>query len=209
MAVSKATGEIDGWLEIAATTGMREGAIQDVSGKRHFTLWIGNALITTTAQTIGTKITIEIRTDTGDAVDNWSVLTEFRGVTGTAVTLALDATEPAAETAIACTNPVTANMDNDGKFKFIEHGTDANSEIVYQTANSGDAGDTITIGRGGLAHEQTSSSALFDIDDADDEAVKEYPIRIPQDADAVRVMYHNQGASAVMTRCRFTNETGE
>ena len=208
MATTKSTAAVDTWLVIAQGA-FREGADTDVSDAYSSTLYIDCALNTTTAHT-GTEIIVDIGTDTGDADDNWSTLVRFIGVTGTAVSLSLDDTEPIGETSIAMTNPVTANMDNDKKYKFIEHATDANSEIVYQTANSGDAGDTITI-QDGLAHEQTSSSTIFDIDSATAEAVSQHQIDIPASADRVRVRYNNNfdpDGSTVFTRCRISKLTG-
>lgn len=203
---TKAGSVIDAWLEVAQDA-IRIGAEQSVATDVDMALLIDVALVTTTAHT-GTRVTVQISEEAaGDGF--WTSLQPFIGPLGTAVTLALDATEPIGETSIACTNPVTANMDNDGKFKFIEHATDADSEIVYQTANSADAGDTVTIAYG-LANEQTSSSALFDIDDAVDEAVIQRVIPIPASATRVRVIYDNKydpDGSAVFTRCRLANMT--
>lgn len=209
MALGKSTTEIDAWAEIAQA-GFREGANYDVSDMYDAILHIDCALSSTTAHT-GTEIIVQIGTDTGDADDNWSTLVRFISVTGTAVLLAFDATEPSAETSIAVTNPVTANMDNDKKFKFVENTTAADSEIVYQTANSGDAGDTITI-QDGLTHEQDiTTSIIYDIDDAVAEAVKQHQVAISAPADRVRVFYNNNydpDGSTVFTRCRITKLTG-
>jgi len=197
---------IDAWLEIAQNA-VREGAEHDVSADYDVILGIDVALCTTTAHT-GTEVIVQYSEEAaGDGF--WTTCARFIGPTGTAVTLALDATEPVGETTLAVTNPATANMDNDGKFKFIEAATDANSEIVFQTANGGDGGDTITIAYG-LANEQSNTSALFDIDSATAEAVKSYPAAIPASASRVRVLYNNKydaDGSAVFTRCRIANVT--
>ncbi len=209
MALTKTTAEVDAWAEIAQA-GIREGANTDVSDAYSSTLHIDCALSTTTAHT-GTEIIVQVGTDTGDANDNWSDLSRFVGVTGTAVLLAFDATEPIGETTIAVTNPVTANMDNDKKFKFVENTTAADCEIVYQTANSGDAGDTITI-QDGLTHEQDiTTSIIYDIDDANAEAVSQHQVDVPASADRIRVLYNNNfdpNGSTVFTRCRITKVTG-
>lgn len=209
MALTKSTAEIDAWAEIAQA-GIREGVNTDVSDMYAATLHIDCALSSTTAHT-GTEIIVQIGTDTGDANDNWSDLVRFISVTGTAVLLAFDATEPIGETTIAVTNPVTANMDNDKKFKFVENTTAADSEIVYQVSNSGDAGDTITI-QDGLTHEQDiTTSIIYDIDSATAEAVKQHQIALPSSADRVRVLYNNNfdsNGSTVFTRCRITKVTG-
>lgn len=208
MTLAKGTSEIDAWAEVAQA-GLREGAIQDVDPNYSHTLHIDVALSSTTPHT-GIEIIVEAGTDTGNARDNWSVLTRYVCCVGTAVADPLTATEPAAETTLATTDVPGNNMDNDKKFKFIEHNTPANSEIVYQTGNSG-AGDTVTIGRGGLAHEQDSNSIIYDVDDAVTEALKQQSISIPFDYDRVRVLYNNNydsDGSTVFTRCRITKATG-
>lgn len=209
MALTKSTAEVDAWAEIAQA-GFREGVNTDVSDSYSATLHIDVALSSTTAHT-GTEIIVQVGTDTGNADDNWSTLTRFTGATGTAVLLAFAATEPIGETAIAVTNPVTANMDNDKKFKFVENTAAADCEIVYQTANSGDAGDTITI-QDGLTHEQDiTTSIIYDIDNATAEAVTQHQIDIPSSADRVRVFYNNNfdpNGSTVFTRSRITKLTG-
>lgn len=209
MALSKSTAEVDAWAEIAQA-GFRLGAEFNVADAYSATLFIAVALSSTTAHT-GTKIIVQIGTDSGDADDNWTLLVEFIGVTGTAISTILAATEPVGETTLAITNPVTNNQDNDGKRKFIENITPADSEIVYQSANSGDAGDTVTI-LVGLAHEQDiTTSIMYDIDDAEAEAVSEHAIAIPPSADRVRVLYNNNfdpDGSTVFTQSRITKMTG-
>lgn len=123
------------WQEIAQNTVLESGTI-DVSASWGSTLHIDIALSSTTAHT-GTEIVVQMASEA--AVDDaWSEVTRFVGPTGTAIAIAFAATEPATETTIAVTDPATNNMDNDGKFKFIENAVAADCEIVYQTANSGD-----------------------------------------------------------------------
>lgn len=209
MAATKAGASIDAWAEIAQN-GIREGAEQSVAADYAQLLLVDCALVTTTAHT-GTEIIVMVSEETsGDGV--WSVLPggRFIGPTGTAVVDTLNATEPVGETTLAMVDPETSNLDNDGKFKFIEHTTPADSEIVYQTANSGDAGDTITIAYG-LANEQDTNSQVFDIDDARAEAVGQYVIPIPPEVTRIRVLYNNKydpDGSAVFTRARFANISG-
>ena len=209
MALLKSTAQVDAWAKIAQA-GNREGANTNVSDAYEATLHIDVALSSTTAHT-GTEIIVQVGTDTGDANDNWSTLVRFISVNGTAVLLAFDATEPIGETVMAVTNPVTANMDNDKKFKFVEDTTEADSEIVWQVSNSGDAGDTITI-LDGLTHEKAlTSSIIYDIDDANAEAVSQHVIDIPSSVDRIRVIYNNNNdpdGSTVFTRCRITKLTG-
>lgn len=209
MSAIKSPASVDVWAEIAQA-GFREGAVVDLQGVYSAVLHIDVALSSTTAHD-GTEIIVLIGTDTGDADDNWSILVRYTAVTGTAVLLALAATEPVGETVIAVTDPVTANMDNDKKFKFIENTTPADSEIVYQISNSGDAGDTITLLKG-LTHEQDiTTSIIYDIDNAKSEALSMHQIDIPNSADRAQVYYNNNfdsGGSTVFVRCRVSKLTG-
>ena len=126
------------WQEIAQAGFLETGSI-DVSGSQATTLHIDVALSNTTAHT-GTEVRTFIGSEAG--VDgSWTELPggRFIGPIGTAVALALAATEPAGETVIAIDNPVANNMDNIGKLKFIENTVAADSEIVYQTAVGADA----------------------------------------------------------------------
>lgn len=208
MALTKSTAEIDAWAEVAQA-GLREGVNTDVSGNYASTLHIDCALSSTTAHT-GTEIIVQVGTDTGDADDNWSTLVRFIGPIGTAISTALAATEPIAETVLAIDNPVTNNQDNDKKFKFIENTTQADSEIVYQVSNSADAGDTVTI-QDGLTHEQDiTTSIMYDIDDVVDEAVSQWQVDIPISADRIRIIYNNNfdpDGSTVFARARITKVT--
>jgi len=208
MALTKSTTEIDEWAEVAQNS-TRLGTAHDVSGCYAATLHVDCALSSATAHT-GTEITVQIGTDTGDANDNWSTLCQWIGPTGTPVTANIAGSEAADQTVLSVTNPATQNVDNDGKFKFIEDtGSAANSEIVFQTANSGDSSDTITI-LDGLAHAKDASDDLWDIDSATDEVVGQYQIEIPMPADRVRVlinnMYDADGATC-HTRTRITKVT--
>ena len=207
MAPTKTTAEVDAWAEIAQGAS-RLGAEKDVSGANTATIHIKMALSNTTAHT-GTEAIVQIGSDIGDGNDNWETIARLIGPIGTAVSVTLNATEPIGETSLATLNPVTANMDNDGKSKFIEHTTPANSEIVYQSANSGDAGDTITILKG-LGHEQDTNSTIFDVDDAVVEAVIQVSVEIPHDADRVRVIYNNNfdpDGATVFTSARISTTT--
>jgi len=208
MALTKTAAGVDAWQEINQNDVLL-GAEIGIEGGYGIHLHIKCALSSTTAHT-GTEIIVQVGTDTADAKDNWTTVDRFIGPVGTAVSLTLNDTELAGEVVLAVTNPVTANMDNDGKFKFIEHATPANSEIVFQKSNSGDAGDTITI-LDGLGHDQNSSSVIFDIDDSEIEAVGMYVVEIADTADRVRVIYNNKydpDGATVFIECRITQTTG-
>lgn len=212
MALTKSTGERDAWEEVGQNS-VREGTWEDFSGCYAAELHIDVALSSTTPHT-GTEVIVQIGTDTGDKEDNVTNWVRYTCCVGTAVTLELASNEDAGQTVLDATNPVTANMDNDGKFKFIENKTTpANSEIVYQTANSGDSGDTITI-LDGLSHNQigtsSSKSAFFDIDHATTEAVSMQTIKLPFECDRARVLINNKyddNGSTVYSRTRYTKVT--
>jgi len=207
MALTKSGAEVDAWAAIAQNT-VREGAAVDVSDAYAATLHIDCALGNTTVHT-GTEIIVQISSAaSGDAY--WSNFMRFIGPTGTAVDANFkDATEAAGETTLSIDNPVTENVDNNKKFKFVEHDTDANSEIVYQTANTADDTDTITV-LDGLTNEQTSSSNLLDIDHVTTEAVIMYTLDLPMPSLRARVIYNNgydPDGAIVYTRCRISKVT--
>ena len=128
--------EVLAWQEIAQAGFLESGSI-DVSGSQATTLHIFMALSSTTAHT-GTEIIVQIGSEAG--VDgSWSTTTRYIGPIGTAFSTAFAATEPAGETVIAIANPTAGNLDNVGKFKFIENPTAADCEIVYQTECGADA----------------------------------------------------------------------
>jgi len=206
--LTKSVAAVDEWAEVAQNT-IREGATVDVSGCYAATLHIYCCLSSATAHT-GTEIIVQLSSNTsGD--EDWTPLTKFIGPIGTAHKIDLGGDEAAAQTVLTVTDPVTNNLDHNGKFIFIEHtGTVANSEIVYQTTNSGDAGDTITI-LDGLTNAQTAAASdFYDIDHATNSAVGMYPIPLPMSANRVRVIYNNTydaDGATVHTNCRITKTT--
>jgi hypothetical protein len=207
MALTKAVAVVDAWAEVAQNA-VREGAVADLTETFDAVLLIDCALSSTTAHT-GTEIIVQVSSNTtGD--EDWHVLTRLLGPVGTAVKADFAGTEAAGQTVLSVTNPATANVDNDGKFKFVEHtATAANSEIVFQTADSGDDGDTVTV-LDGITNEQTADSDLFDIDSATASAVGQYVIPIPFAVPRARVVYNNTydpDGSTVHTRCRLVKVT--
>jgi len=127
--------EVLAWQEIAQNAVLESGTI-DVSASQSSTLHIFIALSSTTAHT-GTEIIVQYGSEAG-VEGSWSDGPRWIGPIGTAISTAFAATEPAGETVLAITDPVTNNQDNDGKYKFIENTVAADSEIVYQVSNSGD-----------------------------------------------------------------------
>ncbi|KKN75801.1 hypothetical protein LCGC14_0376770 [marine sediment metagenome] len=125
------------WTDLAQNTVVETGTI-DLDSNIQSVLHIDVCLSNTTAHT-GTEIVVQIASEAG-VDDAWTTLGAggWIGPTGTAISAVLPANEAAGQTEISLTNPVANNFDNDGKFKFMKNGTIANSEIVYQTAQSGD-----------------------------------------------------------------------
>ena len=213
MALTKGEQTIlDEWA-VTTNGSIRLGTELDVSSAYYCDLDIKAVLAEAVASTGQPEVIIMKTGKASPTKDDWSPLMRLIGPSGTPVTpLALDATEPAAETVIACTNPVTANIDNDGKYKFIKNTTLANSEVVFQTANSGDAGDTITI-LDGLAHEQTAAaSTIMDIDDISNEVVEQWSFTVDCMAlKRLRVVYNadkDTDGPDVICQCAYTLNTG-
>uniref|UniRef100_A0A6M3KB34 Uncharacterized protein n=1 Tax=viral metagenome TaxID=1070528 RepID=A0A6M3KB34_9ZZZZ len=203
---------LDEWA-VTANTAILLGTELDVSAAYQCTLYIKAAIVEAVASTGQPEIIVQTTGEATPAKEDWTNYVRLIGPSGTPVTpLAFDATEPAAETVIACQNPVTANIDNNGKFKFIKNTTAANSEVVFQTANSADAGDTITI-LDGLANEQTAAaSTIHDIDSATAEVVKQWTLSIDcRGLSRIRNIYnanYDTDGPDVMCYCAYTLNTG-
>ncbi len=203
---------LDEWA-VTANAAIRLGTELDVSSAYHCTLYIKAVLAEVVASTGQPEIIIQTTGKASPVKDDWMNYARMIGPVGTPVTpLALNATEPAGETLIACTNPVTANIDNDGKFKFIKHTTLADSEVIFQIANSGDVGDTITI-LDGLANEQANAtSTIMDIDDARNEVVAQWTLGINCLAiNRIRIIYnadYDTDGPDVICYSAYTRNTG-
>ena len=208
MALTKSVAAVDEWAEIAQNA-IREGAVVDVSGVYSAMLHIFCCLSAAVAHT-GTEIIVQVSSNTsGD--EDWTNLMRFIGPVGTAHKVDLGGDEAAAQTVLTVTDPVTNNLDWEGKWLFLEHtGTVADCEIVYQIANSGDAGDTITI-LDGLENAQTAAASdFYDIDHATNSAVGMYVIELPMSANRVRVIYNNTfdpDGATVHTNTRISKVT--
>lgn len=203
---------LDEWL-LTVNTAIRLGAELDVSSAYQCKLDIKAVLGEAVASTGQPEVIIQTTGEASPAKDDWTNYMRLIGAQGTPVApLAFDATEAAGETVIACTNPVTAGIDNDGKFKFILNTVVADSEVVFQTANSGDAGDTITI-LDGLANEQDiTTSYIMDIDDPDLEVVAQWAITMDcLSLSRIRLIYnadHDTDGPDVYTYSAYTLNTG-
>ena len=202
---------LDEWA-VTVNTAIRLGTELDVSAAYYCTLYIKAALGEAVASTGQPEIIIQTTGEAIPAKDDWSNYMRYVGPVGTPVVLALNATEPAAETVIACTDPVTALIGNDGKFKFIKNTTPANSEVIFQTENSGDAGDTITI-LDGLANEQTAAASMIvDINSARVEVVAQWTLNIDcTSLSRIRLIYnadYDTDGPDVYCFCAYTLNTG-
>ena len=204
MAKTETGAIIDAWAEVAQNA-IREGAAESIATAYESLVTVDVALSSTAAHT-GTLVIVETSEQTsGD--DTWAVWQTAIGVTGTAVTLGMDAVEPVAETVIACTNPATAKFDHDGKLIFIENVTDVTkSEIARQSANSGDGGDIITI-LDGLTNEQDADGVLWSQDGDNVSAVSQHEFYLPATKRRVRVLINNKydaDGATVHTRTRIS-----
>jgi hypothetical protein len=207
MALTKSVAEVDAWAEVTQPS-VREGATVDISGCYEAMLHIDVCLSEAVAETAGATIYVEVSSNTTGDTD-WTVLTSFGGPTGTAFKVDLGGTEAAGQTVLTVTDPTTNNLDHPGKFLFIEHTTPANSEIVFQVSNEGDAGDTITV-LDGLTNEQTAAASdIWEIDSATASVVAQYNVTLPASANRVRVVYNNVTSTAadIFTRCRISKVT--
>lgn len=212
-ALTKSVEAVDAWAEVAqGAGGFREGATIDVSPNYQTTLLIDACLSEAVAETAGATIFVEISSNTtGDA--DWEVLTSFGGPTGTAESEALSADEAAGQTVLSVLNPTTNNLDNPARFIFFEDtASAANSEIIFQVTNEGDAGDTITVLDGLTNAHAAATSLMWFIDSTTtySNAVAQYVVSIPDTANRVRVIYDNTHSTAadIFTRARLTKITG-
>ena len=190
MALSKGSQTtLDEWA-LTANAAVRLGTELDVSSAYYCKLYIKAALGEAVASTGQPEVIIQSTGEASPAKDDWTNEMRLIGPSGTPVCPTLNATEPAGETSLATLNPATENIDNDGKFKFLLHTTVANSEVVFQTANGGDGGDTITI-LDGLTNEQDTNTKVLDIDDVSNEVVAQWAIVIDcLTLSRIRVIYN-------------------
>ena len=206
MALTKAIEAVDAWAEVTAGA-LREGATIDLTPNYDTTLHIDVALAEAAAEAIGATIVVQVSSNsTGDT--DWTALTSFGGPVGTPIAKAMGGTEAAGQTVLTVADPVTANLNHHGKLLFLENTTPANSEIVYSVADSGDAGDTITI-QDGLANEQTAAACVIWSIDGAASAVAQYNVALPMSANRVRVIYDNILATGtdIFSRARITKVT--
>ncbi len=127
------------WTVVNIGVVLETGTI-DVSDSYATTLHIDCCIIDQ-ADHDGTEVIVEIASE-ASVDDAWTTIARFLGPlnsSGLIITQNIPSTEAAGQTVLSLTNPVANNFSNDGKFKFILNDTIANSEIIYQVSNSGDA----------------------------------------------------------------------
>ena len=207
MALTKAVESVDAWAKVTAGT-LREGATIDITPNYETTLHIDVSLAEAGTESIGAVIKVQVASNsTGDA--DWQTLTSFGGPTGTAFKRDISADEAAGQTVISVDAPITNNLDHLGKQLFIENtATAANSEIVYQVANSADVDDTITIQDVLLNAQAAADGDIWSINGTDS-VVAQYVVALPMSANRVRVLYDNILATGmdIFSRCRITKVT--
>lgn len=131
MAITKAVEAVTDWTAVAQNTVGESGTL-DCSGHYATALNIQAALDSTTAHT-GTKFIVQVSANTtGD--EDWHDYTEFTALVGTAATdLIEDNPLAAGSTAIALTSHGYTTL---GIWLLIEDGTLANSELVFESAQT-------------------------------------------------------------------------
>lgn len=208
MALTKAVAAVDEWAAITLAS-IREGAPVNLATYYDAMLHIIHCLAGTTAH-LGTEIIVQISGNTaGD--EDWRDLCRFVAGVKTAFKSDFVGDEAAGQTVLSVTDPATGNLDHLFKWIFI-HQTAivADSEITYLVAQSGDAGDTITV-QDGITNAQTAANSdVFTCDTAGVSAVDIFNVQLPASANRVRVIYNNgYGAtgSTVVASCRISGVT--
>jgi len=126
------------WTAITPPAVVDSGSL-DCSASWGTTLHIDLAQSSTTANTTGIEIIVQIRKE--DALDEWTDLPggRFIGITGTAKKSDFFAQEAAGQTELTVTDPATGGLDNIGKFIFLEDtATIAQCEIAFLVSQTGD-----------------------------------------------------------------------
>lgn len=154
MALTKAAEAITDWTAVAQNT-IGESGTLDISGHYATSLHIQAALDTTTIHT-GTRFIVQVSNNAaGD--EDWQNYTEFVALIGTAATdLIEDNPLNAASTVIALTGHALTVL---GKWLFIEDGTLANSELIFESAQGVNSITCID----GTTNQHAQTTAIFNI----------------------------------------------
>lgn len=124
------------WTTCTPPAVLETGAI-DVSDAMAVTVHIDVAMSSTTVNTTGIEIIVQIRKE--DSLDEWTDLVRYIGPIGQAVKSDFGAQEVVGQTTLSVTNPATGGLDNLGKFIFlVDTVTIAKCEIAFLVAQSGD-----------------------------------------------------------------------
>lgn len=200
---------IDEWASIALGA-IRVGAVDNIAADYDSMLYIVCALAGTTAH-LGTRIIVQVSSNaSGD--EDWRDLSggSFTACIGTAFKSDFADTEEAAQTVLSVTDPATGKLDHLFKWIFLEHTTPANCEIAFLVAQSGDAGDTITVQDGITNQHTAAASDVWTVDGAAPaSAVSTFTVLLPTSALRYRILYINDGAtgSTVYTSARIVEIT--
>lgn len=150
----KGVYNIQDWAIVAQNT-ISKSAELDLSGFRSSILHIQAALSTTTAHT-GTRFVIQISaSESGD--EDWQPHVEFVGLIGTAATDLIE-NDPLASgaTSIALTGHALTAL---GEWLFIEDGTLADSELVFESEQTANAISLLD----GTTNEHAVGVAIFNV----------------------------------------------
>lgn len=207
------TTEALGWTLLTDTgdsAGIKETGSINVSSSYDTTLHIDVCAASAAAHE-GTLVKVQISSEAGED-GSWTDLTSYVCLVGTF--LKSDCNDTNSDETIYVTNPATGGLDHDGKSIIIyDTGTIANSQILYQIDNSGDAGDTITV-LDIPDHATDTDCDVLTVDIFGDaySAVSSVPVHIPLSASQARVIinnfYDNDGTAAdVIARVRVTMTT--
>ena len=127
------------WSTITPPAVLDSGAL-DCSASFYTDLHVDIAQSSSTANTTGIEIIVQIRTE--DSLDEWTDLPGGRitAMSGfTAVKSDFAAQEAAGQTELSVTDPATGGLDNIGKFIFLEDTVSiAQCEIAFLVSQTGD-----------------------------------------------------------------------
>jgi len=135
---TKTANQQDEWLAITPPA-VAESTAFDVSASWKSTLHIDIAQSSTTANTTGIEIIVQIRKE--DSLDEWTDLVRFNALAlGAATKSDFKAQEAAAQTVLSVTAPTTGKLNHLGKFVFLEDTADISKcEIVFVVECGADA----------------------------------------------------------------------
>jgi hypothetical protein len=123
------------WTILTPPAVLETGAI-DLSAAIEAMLHIDCVLTDVTACTAGPEIIVQVRKKA--SLDEWTDLTRFGGITGTAFQSDFVGTNNANATTLGVTNPATGNLDHVGKRIFLEDtATIAQCEIAFLVSQTG------------------------------------------------------------------------